>query len=161
MTQVASAFSYPFKAGAAAWLLSSLAVLLWPLGLVPLLGYAIAAVRASAADPAQSPPAFRLDRRLISDGAWTALAAGLFSAPFAIAWWPLSSAFLGRVSHAGEPFDRIYALLVAGLLLALPWGVLLLIHMPAASARFAAGAQPKELFDIRASLRSIRESYGV
>ena len=162
MNRVAAAFSYPFRAGPGRWLMGSLLVLAWPLAFIPLLGYATAAVRASAGDPSGPPPAWRLEARLLRDGAWTALAVVLFSAPFAAAWWPLSSAFFGRVAATGEPLlDRLYALLAAGLLLALPWGMLLLVLMPPASARFAIRGCPRDLFDVAASLRAVRDHYGV
>ena len=162
MNRVAAAFTYPFRAGAGRWLVGSLLVLFWPLAFIPLLGYATAAVRASAADPAAAPPAWRLSGRLLRDGAWTALAVALFSAPFAAGWWPLASLLTGRVAATGEPFlDRAYGVLAAGLALALPWGVVLLVQMPPASARFAVGGRAHDLFDVRASLRAVRDSYAV
>jgi hypothetical protein len=158
---VAAAFAYPFRMGAGGWLVGSLLVLVWPLTFVPLLGYAIAALRTSARKPGAPPPPWRLDRRLLIDGAWTALVVGLITLPFAAAWWPLSSALLGRVSHTGVSFfDRVYALLAAGLLLALPWGVALLLQMPGASARFATSGRARDLFDLAASLRGVRRRYG-
>jgi hypothetical protein len=161
VNQVAAAFAYPFRAGAGRWLAGSLLVLVWPLAFVPLLGYTIAALRASALEPAAAPPRLRFDAALWRDGAWTALAVGLITLPFAAAWWPLSSALLARVVTTGDPlFDRIYALLVAGLLLALPWGVALLVQMPGASARFAFSGRGRDLFDVPASLRGIRDRYG-
>jgi len=162
VNRVAAAFTYPFRGGAGRWVAGSLLVLLWPLAFIPLLGYANAAIRASAADPAGRPPAWRLEGRLFRDGAWTALAIALFSAPFAAAWWPLSSIFAGLIVHTGEPFlDRIYGLLAAGLVLALPWGVVLLIQMPAAGARFAIRGSARDLFDVAASLRTVRDRYPV
>jgi hypothetical protein len=160
VNRVAAAFTYPFRVGAGSWLVGSLLVLAWPLGFIPLLGYATAAVRASVADPAASPPAWRLSRRLLREGAWTALAVGLFSAPFAAAWWPLASALTGRVAATGQPFfDRAYALLAATVALALPWGAVLLVQMPPASARFAIGGRARELFDVGASVRALRDAY--
>jgi hypothetical protein len=159
---VAGAFAYPFRAGVGRWLTGSLLVLLWPLAFIPLLGYAVASVRASAADPSAPPPAWRFDARLFSDGAWTALAVALITAPFGLAWWPLSALFMGRVSQPATPFfDRAYALLGAGLLLALPWGIALLVQMPPASARFAVSGRARDLFDVAASLAAVRERYAV
>jgi Protein of unknown function (DUF4013) len=160
LNRIAAAFTYPFRAGAGRWLAGSLLVFLWPLAVVPLLGYATAAVRSSAADPAAAPPAWRVDGRLLRDGAWTALAVALFSAPFVVAWWPLSGAFSGRIAHTGEPLlDRIYGVVAAGLALALPWGAVLLVQMPPASARFATAGRARDLFDVAASFRAVRENY--
>jgi hypothetical protein len=159
---VAAAFAYPFRAGAGRWLVGSLLVLLWPLSFIALLGYATAAIRASAADPVAAPPAWRLENRLFREGAWTALALAFFSAPFAAAWWPLASALAGRVTATGVPFlDRAYGVLAASMALALPWGLVLLVQLPSASARFAIGGRARDLFDVGASLRTIRDRYGV
>jgi hypothetical protein len=160
--QVAAAFSYPLRAGVGKWVAGSLLVLLWPLAFILLLGYAIAAVRASAADAEAPPPPFGLDARLLHDGAWTALVVGLITLPFAAAWWPFSSLFAHHVFQTGVPFfDRVYALVASGLLLGLPWGAALLVQMPGASVRFAASGRGRDLFDVAASLRGIRERYAV
>jgi hypothetical protein len=162
VNRVAGAFTYPFRARATGWLVGSLLLLVWPLCFIPLLGYAIAAVRASAADPAAAPPVWHVDSRLLRDGAWTALAVALFSVPFVVAWWPLSGALTGRVADTGEPLlDRIYGVVAAGLALAVPWGAVLLVQMPPASARFAVAGRARDLFDVAASLRAIRDRYAI
>jgi hypothetical protein len=162
LNRVATAFGYPFRAQVGRWIVGSLLVLIWPLAFIPLLGYATAAIRSSALEPGAAPPPWRVDLRLLGDGAWTALAVALFSAPFAAAWWPLSTALNGRVAVTGEPvLDRLYALVAAALVLALPWGAVLLVQMPPASARFATAGRPRDLFDVGASVRAVRESYAV
>jgi len=56
MDRVAGSFSFPFRRGAGrAWLIGIPLLLLLPLGVVPLLGYAVAVVRSAAADPDAGP----------------------------------------------------------------------------------------------------------
>jgi hypothetical protein len=163
---IADTFMYPFRPGwRRAWPLGVLFVAIWPLAFIPLLGYAVAAVRSAAADPDAGPPAWRWNARLISDGAWTALALALISAPFLLLWWPLSG-FLDALMkrfHIG-PVDpvlvRAIAVDVAGALVLLPWIGLLLVLMPLATARFALTGRPSELFDYRAGVADVRSRPG-
>jgi hypothetical protein len=125
-------------------------VLFLPVTFIPLLGYAIAATRRAQDDPAQPPPAWKLSARLITDGFWTALSLGLLSPPFAVALNPRASTI-----HVSEAYSHI----VAALLLALPWGLLMLILMPHGTSRFAATRRPMDLFDFPTTLREVKRDF--
>jgi len=128
-------------------------VLLLPLLFIPLLGYAIAATRSAEHDPLQGPPPWRISFRLLSEGFWTSLAVTLTVLPFAIVLNPLGAA-LHDATH-GVPYAHVIALLV----LALPWGLVVLLLMPHATAAFAAGGDARDLFDVRAALRGVRRDF--
>jgi len=69
MDRVAASFGFPFRRGAGrAWLIGIPLLILLPLGLVPLLGYAVAVVRSAAADPEAGPPPWRPLPRLLAEG---------------------------------------------------------------------------------------------
>jgi hypothetical protein len=148
---VAASFRWPFQG---AWLprfaIGTLMVLFLPVTFIPLLGYAIAATRRAQDDPAQPPPPWKLSARLITDGFWTALALLLLSAPFAVALNPVANTI-----HLSET----YAHIVAALLLALPWGLLLLILMPHGTSRFAATRRPMDLFDFPTTVREVQRDF--
>jgi hypothetical protein len=129
-------------------------VLLLPIAFIPLLGYAIAATRAAENDPTQSPPHWNWSARLFVDGFWTALAVLLLSAPFIAALNPLAG-MIGRA--LSQPYSQIAAIF----LLALPWGLLLLLLMPHGTSRFAATGRPTDLFDFPASLRGVKRDFPV
>jgi Protein of unknown function (DUF4013) len=126
-----------------------LMVLLLPIAFVPLLGYAVAATRAAAADASAAPPRWQLSGRLLSDGFWVALALVVITAPFVLVSGPiarlLDDAHLWRVSDPA--LSHLYSSLAAGFALALPWGIVLLLLMPNATARFATTGRPADLFD--------------
>jgi hypothetical protein len=136
-------------------------VLLVPIAFVPLLGYAIAATRAAEVDATTGPPRCAVSSRLLSDGFWTSLAVVVLTAPFLLVLNPLAEllldARLWRVTDA--PLSQLYAHVVAALILALPWGLLLLIHMPHATARFARTGRPRDLFDLPAAIKSVRSDF--
>jgi hypothetical protein len=125
-------------------------VLFLPLTFIPLLGYAIEATRHAENDPTQPPPPWRLSADLIADGFWTALVLLLLSAPFAVVLNPLASTI---------QLSETYAHIVAALLLALPWGLLLLVFMPHGTGRFAATRRPRDLFDFPAALRWVKRDF--
>jgi hypothetical protein len=148
---VAASFSWPFRgAWAGRFAIGTLMALFLPITFILLLGYAITATRGAEDDPTQPPPQWKLSARLITDGSWTALVLLLLSAPFAVALNPLASTI--RLS---EP----YAHIVAALLLALPWGLVLLLLMPHGTSRFAATRRPRDLFDFPASLRKVKRDF--
>lgn len=126
-------------------------VLLLPVLFIPLLGYAVAATRAAERDPSHGPPAWGLSLRLIVDGSWTTLAIAITMFPFALAWNPLADAL--PVS------DFITAHAIALLALALPWGLLVLLLMPHATASYASTGDVHDLFDIAASVRGVRRDF--
>ncbi|OLC68696.1 MAG: hypothetical protein AUG06_01940 [Actinobacteria bacterium 13_1_20CM_2_65_11] len=151
MRLVAASFGWPFRgAWPSRFAMGVLMVLLLPISFIPLLGYAIAATRTAGEDPTHGPPRWRLSRRLIADGFWTALVLLVLSAPLILAWNPLADVM---------PLQQVYAHIGAAFLLALPWGLLLLLLMPHGTSRFAATGRPLDLFDFPASLRGVRRDF--
>jgi hypothetical protein len=162
MKLVAESFSWPFRGDwKATWLPGLLAVLLLPVGFIPLLGYAIAATRAAEMDAGSAPPRWAFSLRLLWDGVWTALAIAVFTAPFVLAFNPLANAlFEARVwTGSDDAVSSLYAHVAAAFLLALPWGLLFLLHMPHATARFAKTARWDDLFDLVQSTRAVRRDF--
>ena len=162
MNLVAASFAWPFRGDwRSKWAIGVVAVLLVPLAFIPLLGYAVAATRSAAVDPKVGPPPWALSGRLITDGFWTALAVLLVTAPFAIALNPLSG--LIAQAHLWHVADRtlsdVYANIAAGFILALPWGLVMLLLMPHATMRFATSGNPLDLFDFRAAVRGVAHDF--
>ncbi len=151
MKREAASFSWPFRgAWAGRFEIGTLVALFLPVTFVLLLGYAIAATRGAEDDPTQPPPQWKLSARLITDGFWTALVLLLLSAPFAVALNPIADTI--RLSAT-------YAHIVAALLLALPWGFLLLLLMPHGTSRFATSGRPLDLFDFPTALREVKRDF--
>jgi Protein of unknown function (DUF4013) len=162
MKVVAESFSWPFRGDwKSRWIPGVLAVLLLPIGFIPLLGYAIAATRQAELDTASGPPRWVLSGRLLLDGLYTTGVVLLFTAPFALLLNPLGGwLFDAHLWHVADaPVSQLYAHTVALFLLALPWGLLLLIHMPHATARFAHSKRPADLVDLPASIRAVRRDF--
>lgn len=162
MNLVAASFAWPFRGEwRSRWLVGLAMVVLLPIAFVPLLGYAVAATRSASTDPGTGLPRWRPSRRLLVDGLWVALAIALVAAPFALALGPLStlidSAHLWRVSDPN--LSLLYAELAAGFILALPWGLVMLLLMPHATNRFALSGRPGDLFDVPATLRSVARDF--
>lgn len=156
MKLVAQSFGWPFRGHSLSiWLPGVLVTLLLPLLFIPLLGYAIATTRAAESDPSSAPPPWRVTSRLLWDGAWTSLAVFLTILPFAIVEEALAAGLTRPLR------DPLFAHVGAILLLALPWGLFVLLHFPHATARFAASGNPRDLFDIGASLRGVRRDFGI
>ena len=143
MQRIAGSFTWPFRARFSTWLGGAIAVLVLPVAFIPLLGYAVAATRATDA-----PPPWPVSWRLLSDGLWVSIAVALSMLPFAVVLFALSKAIAGL------------ALVVAFFVLALPWGLVALGVLPHATVAFAASGRPADLFDVRASLRHVRRDFG-
>jgi hypothetical protein len=157
---VAASFSWPFRgAWAGRFAIGTLAMLFLPITFIPLLGYSVAATRRAEEDPTQPPPRWKLSVRLLSDGFWTAVVLLLLSAPFAVALNPLADAIGPRLWLANYVQPQAYGHIVAALLLALPWGILLLLLMPHGTSRFAATGRPQDLFDFPESLRELKRDF--
>ena len=142
MQRVAGSFAWPFQAPVSRWLPGILCVLLLPVLFIPLLGYAIAATRS------EEPPPWALTWRLVTDGLWTALVIALTALPFVLAFLllrPLRDGVVGAVAI-------VFALLLA-------WGLVALLFLPHATAAFAAGGRPADLFDFAASVRRVRADF--
>ncbi|HEX3507715.1 MAG TPA: DUF4013 domain-containing protein [Candidatus Dormibacteraeota bacterium] len=162
MNLVAASFAWPFRGKwRSRWLIGIAMVVLLPVTFIPLLGYAVAATRAAAIDPGAGLPSWAPSRRLIADGCWIALAIALVAAPFALAVGTLSGlidqAHLWRVADAN--LSRLYAELAAVAVLALPWGLVMLLLMPHATNRFALSGRPSELFDVPTAIRSVARDF--
>ena len=135
------------------------AVALFPLTFVAVLGYAVSAVRAADGRPSQGPPAWRI-RDIYGPGRWIALALFVLTAPFVVLALPLSSALaIPQLWRSQGSLLDVEAWVTAGLILALPWGILLLVLMPHAVARYATSLQARDLFDFASSLRSVRREF--
>lgn len=162
MQVVADSFSWPFRGDwKSTWLPSFLAVLLLPIAFIPLLGYSIAATRTAESDPSAGPPKWKLSTRLISDGFWTSLAVIVLTAPFLLLINPfaqrLYDAHLWHVTDV--PLSQLYAHVVAAFILALPWGLVLLLHMPHATARFARTGNPQDYVDFPRSISAVKNDF--
>lgn len=162
MKTVAESFSWPFRGEwKSRWLPGLLAVLLLPVAFIPLLGYAIAATRGAELDATTGPPKWEISGRLVSDGFWTSLAVVVLTAPFVLLLNPVAALLLN--AHPWQmtdvPLSQLYAHVVAGFILALPWGLLLLAHIPHATARFAHSGKVADLFDLPASIRGVRRDF--
>ncbi len=154
MRLIAESFTWPLRgASQQAWAIGLLVTLLLPVLFIPLLGYAIAATRAAEVEASAGPPPWRITPGLLSDGVWTSIAVLLSLLPFALLLNPLAGVL--RHTSLGEPYAHVIALF----LLALPWGLLALLHMPHATAAFAASTRPADLFDPLASLRRVRAEF--
>lgn len=136
-------------------------VLLWPLLFIPLLGYAIAATRAAQQDPAQGPPPWSFNDRLIRDGAVVFWAIAISVLPF----WLLVGHTPGpnQIDALRVPVSQITSFMesfvIAELIIALPWGVLALLWFPYATARYAATGRARDMFNVVASIRSVRRGF--
>ena len=164
MNHVAAAFGYPFRKGAAGgWFIGVLLVLVLPIGLIPLCGYAISAIRASASDPAAGPPAWRSPGRLLAEGTLVAALLLLLSSPFAIATAVLAKVLgpgLRALPGANDPLVAGAVAVVIGVaVVGLPWGILLLVLMPVACIRFADSGRARDLFDLAAAVRRVRSNF--
>ena len=162
MKVVAQSFSWPFRGDwKSKWIVGLAAVLLLPIAFIPLLGYAVAATRQAELDSAAGPPRWKLSGRLLTDGFWTALAVLLFTAPFVFSLNPLAGwLFDAHVFRGSDvPVSQLYAHAVALFALALPWGLLLLLHMPHATARFAHSGRAVDQFDLPSSIRAVRSDF--
>ena len=162
MNPVAASFAWPFRgAWLPKWLIGAVMVLLLPVAFVPLLGYAVAATRKAGTEPDGGPPDWALSTRMLTDGIWVALAVALSTAPFALVIGPLATVVdHAHLWHVNDPaLSRFYANLAAGFALALPWGIVLLLLMPHATAHFATSGSPLDLLDFRASLRGVAHDF--
>ena len=158
MKLVADSFAWPFRGEwRSRWFAGVLAVLFLPLLFVPLLGYAIDATRAAERDSTTGPPPWRLSARLLADGAWTALMLLVIALPFALVYGPLTGFFVDtRVwSSSDAGLASLHARVLAAIVLALPFGLALLLLMPHATAAFAASGRPADLFDVSAAVRRV------
>jgi hypothetical protein len=162
LNPVAASFGYPFRRGAGrAWAIGLPLVVVLPIGLVPLLGYAVAAVRASAIDATAPPPPWTPLRRLLADGVLAALLMAALTLPFTLLGWLLAPVAAGAIAPLfGDPFLRAaFGALMAGALVAFPWGCLVLLVVPGALARFARSGAARDLFDVAGGAAVVRAHF--
>ena len=158
MNRIAESFSWPFRGSwRARWAVGLLFTVLLPVGFVPLLGYAVAAVRSARDD---GPPAWRRPVRLLLDGASVAVAIGVVTLPFAV----IALAVVPLLANpdlwgSSGILLNVEAWTAAILAIALPWGIVLLLLMPHATARYAVTGRERDLFDFASSLRSVRSDF--
>jgi hypothetical protein len=159
--QVARSFGWPFRGRwRASWAIGLLTVLLLPIGFVPLLGYAVRATRAAASDPGAGLPSWSLRPTLLADGLWVAAALAVLTAPFAILLVPVAGALgVPALWRSSGTMLQVEAHVAAALVLALPWGLLLLLIMPHATARFAITGRARDLFDFAAAIRNVGRDF--
>jgi len=135
-------------------------VVLLPVTFIALLGYSVAATRAAATAPGEGPPPWRPLGPLLADGLCCALAVALLTLPFALVAVVLSAALSSPdLWHSADPLLHVEGWTAAILIAALPWGIVLLLLMPHATARFAASRRVGDLFDFPASVRSVRRDF--
>lgn len=162
MKVIAESFAWPFRGDwRPKWALGLLCVALLPLLFIPLLGYAIEATRAAESDASQGPPPWRPSVSLVLAGGWVSFAVLVSTIPFVLVFQPLAGLLLAAgVAAFSDPIVADFsAHALAALLLALPWGLLLLVLMPHATARFAATYEVQDLFDVGASIRSVTRDF--
>jgi hypothetical protein len=159
---IAASFGWPFRGDwRSRWLIGVLMVVLLPIAFVPLLGYAVAATRSASTNPEAGPPRWTISARLLADGFWVALSVLVVTAPFLLAIGPLAALVeQAEPWNVGDPtLSRVYSSLAAGLVLALPWGFVLLLVMPHATVRFAATGRALDLFDFGTALRGVARDF--
>jgi hypothetical protein len=133
------------------------ALIVLPLGAVPLLGYAIACTRTADGD---GPPRWRISSRLLGDGLVVLGAIALIAVPFVLLGIPLAGALRDpALWHSNSTLLEAEAAISAALILALPWGIVMLLLMPHAVARFAGSGSARDLYDFAASVRSVRRDF--
>ncbi|HET7467532.1 MAG TPA: DUF4013 domain-containing protein [Candidatus Dormibacteraeota bacterium] len=131
-------------------------MLFLPVTFVPVLGYAVQATRAATDRPGAGPPPWRL----YPGGQWVAIALLLLTAPFAVAGFFLAGALhVSALWHSSGTLLDVESVTAAALILALPWGIVLLLVMPHATARYAVSLRARDLFDFASSLRSVRREF--
>jgi uncharacterized protein DUF4013 len=159
---VIGSFVYPFRPGGrlARWLIGVPLVALLPVTFPLVFGYAIACLRAAACAPAAPPPGWRLGRRLVTDGAGSALQAALLTAPFALAARLLAGLAAGAWRPTGSPFPDLELAWIAALtVVALPWGGVMLLVLPPTLARFAVTGRAADLAGLRYVVTCVRDRY--
>lgn len=156
MNRIAESFSWPFRGRRlAVWVPGLVAILFLPVGFVPVMGYAVAAVRAADGEP----PPWRIGE-VLAAGVWVALAVALLTAPFVLLGIPLSSTLhSSALWHSSGTLLDVEAVTSAALILALPWGLVLLLLLPHATARYASTHRARHLFDFATSLRGVQRDF--
>jgi hypothetical protein len=139
------------------WLIGVVLVALLPIAFIPVFGYAVTCARTAAHSLWEPPPPWRLNARLLTDGAWSSLQAALLTLPFAFGGWWLGSVLAGHWHPTGDPFVSAgYAWTVALTLAALAAGLVLLVVVPPTLARFAVSGRPTDLAALGSVVECVR-----
>ena len=161
MDRAAGAFSFPFRPGARrAWLIGITLLILCPLGVVPLLGSPRPLSPTSTASPLPGPPPLLPLPPLLSVASLVALLFVVLTPPFLLLAATLVPPLPGLLAAVGVPFLLSgLSLVVASGFAALPWGILLLVLMPPATARFATSGSLRDLLDLPAAVGTVRRRF--
>ena len=164
MGGIAASFAMPFRSlSRASWLVGSLLVLLFPVGLVILLGHSVNVTRSARAG-GDRMPGLRLTRRGALEGAAVTGLGLLLTAPFAVALVPLQAHLLPALARGGlgaGGLQQPVAVVIAAGLLSLPWALTMLALVPTGVAALARSGQIADLFAVTSSLRTVRTRFPV
>ena len=162
MNPIATSFAWPFRGEwRLRWLVGLLMVVLLPIAFIPLLGYSVEATRSASIDPTRGIPRWAFSARLFIDGFWVAIVLLLIAAPFALALGPLATVIdQTHVWHARDAaVSQVFSDVAATFVLALPWGLVMLLLMPHATVRFASSGRAIDLFDFPAAIRGVARDF--
>jgi hypothetical protein len=90
---------------------------------------------------------------------WTSLAIGLSTLPFLLLLNPLAELFSRQLGRSNPVTSGANAYVLAVFVLALPWGLWLLLVMPHGAARFAASSRPLDLFNFPESIQAVARDF--
>jgi hypothetical protein len=159
---VIASFLYPLRRDGwlPRWAAGLLLVAVLPISFPLVFGYAVACIRAAAGDPTAAPPDWRLSGRLLGDGALSAAQSAALTVPFAlIAWW-LAGALAAVWHPFGDPLlDPALSWIGVVTLVALPWGVAMLVVLPPTLARFAVTGRARDLASVGWVVTCVRGRY--
>ena len=97
---------------------------------------------------------------MLGDGLAVAIAIALVAAPFVLLGIPLSGLLANpALWQSNGALLSVEAASSATFILALPWGIVMLLVMPHAIARYAQGRRVRDLLDFAASVRAVRGDF--
>jgi hypothetical protein len=159
---VIASFLYPLRRDGwlPRWVGGLLLVAVLPLSFPVVFGYAVACIRSAACDPAAPPPGWRLSGRLLGDGVLSAAQTAALTVPFALIAWLLAGALAAVWHPFGDPLlDPALSWIGVLTLVALPWGVVMLVVLPPTLARFAVTGRAGDLASPRLVVACVRDRY--
>jgi hypothetical protein len=97
---------------------------------------------------------------MLRDGGAVLWAIAVIAGPFVLVAIPIARVLHNAsLWHSSSTLLDVEAATAAVLIVALPWGIAMLLLMPHAVARFAMSGSTRDLFDYAASLRSVRTEF--